>query len=328
MKKKSMICSVVAMALILTGTGYAYWTDSLKVTTKATTGDMDVNFVDLGLYAQYTEDLKGNNFASEWSIVDGIGKTGYAAANFFTRGSSNFNIVAQGGIDGANEKYAAYAKGYNQVNFDAEYAKEGKSVLKDTIRDYTAGTTAAKEINLTVNNMYPGFAQAFRSDIANTGSIAVKLSKLQFTVTDSSNGVTEDMLGVAVLVEREHQKQGVDGEPVFKLANIVDKDDIFTLGGVEFVRLSALKDLSVDTLDKYKELLALPNGNTMDFFIAIGMDPDAEGVYTTGSTTVMADNDDSLSQGTGVSLTIDLLWDQFNEGKEVRSTNILEKQNH
>jgi len=327
MKKKSMICSVVAMALILTGTGYAYWTDSLKVTTKATTGDMDVNFVDLGLYAQYTADLNGSNYANEWSIVDGIGNTGYAVADFFMRGS-DFDSVAKGGIKGANETYKARAKGYNQVNFDAEYAEEGKSVLKDTIRDYTAGTTAAKEIKLTVNNMYPGFAQAFRSDIANTGSIAVKLSKLQFTVTDSSNGVTEDMLGVAVLVEREHQVSGVDGEPVFKLANIVDKADIFTLGGVDFVRLSALKDLSADTLDKYKELLALPSGNTMDFFIAIGMDPDAEGVYTTGSTTVMASNDDTESQGTGASLTIDLLWDQFNEGKDVKSSNILIRQNH
>jgi len=314
------------MALILTGTGYAYWTDSLKVTTKATTGDMDVNFVDLGLYAQYDADLKGSNFGAEWSIVDGIGQTGYAAADFFRRGS-DFNNVALGGVKGANEDYRNRAKGYNQVDFSAEYG-EGQSKLTEKIRDYDIDTKAAKEIKLTVNNMYPGFAQAFRSDIANTGSIAVKLSKLNFTVSVVSNNVTEDMLGVAVLMEREHQQSGVDGEPVFKLANIMSAGDIFTIGGVDFVRLSALRDLSADALAKYQELLALPNGNTMDFFIAIGMDPDAEGVYTTGSTKVMADNDDTQSQGTGASLTIDLLWDQFNEGKAVRSTNILEKQNH
>ena len=49
--RKSMIGGIAALSLILAGTGYAYWTDTLNVTTKATTGDLDVTFVDLGLYA-------------------------------------------------------------------------------------------------------------------------------------------------------------------------------------------------------------------------------------------------------------------------------------
>ena len=66
---------IVALSLILTGTGYAYWTDTLNVTTKATTGDLEVTFADLGLYAQYANETKANG----WSIVDGVGETSYVA---------------------------------------------------------------------------------------------------------------------------------------------------------------------------------------------------------------------------------------------------------
>lgn len=42
--RKPMAGGIVALSLILTGTGYAYWTDTLNVTTKATTGDLEVTF--------------------------------------------------------------------------------------------------------------------------------------------------------------------------------------------------------------------------------------------------------------------------------------------
>ena len=54
--RKPMAGGIVALSLILTGTGYAYWTDTLNVTTKATTGDLEVTFADLGLYAQYADE--------------------------------------------------------------------------------------------------------------------------------------------------------------------------------------------------------------------------------------------------------------------------------
>ena len=73
--RKPMAGGIVALSLILTGTGYAYWTDTLNVTTKATTGDLEVTFADLGLYAQYANETKTDS----WSIVDGIGDTGYVA---------------------------------------------------------------------------------------------------------------------------------------------------------------------------------------------------------------------------------------------------------
>ena len=73
-RRNTLVGGIVALGLVLAGTGYAYWTDSLNVTTKATTGDFGVKFVDLGLYGQYgDETMKG----AGWSIVDGIGETGY-----------------------------------------------------------------------------------------------------------------------------------------------------------------------------------------------------------------------------------------------------------
>ena len=47
-RRNTLVGGMVALGLVLSGTAYAYWTDSLNVTTKATTGDFGVKFVDLG----------------------------------------------------------------------------------------------------------------------------------------------------------------------------------------------------------------------------------------------------------------------------------------
>lgn len=94
------------------GTGYAYWTDTLNVTTKATAGDFAVTFADMGLYAQYgSETLPGG-----WSIVDGIGEAGFADDEFFMRGKE-YNKIAK---DGSIEAYGERAEGHNNVDFNAE----------------------------------------------------------------------------------------------------------------------------------------------------------------------------------------------------------------
>ena len=46
-RRNTLVGGIVALGLVLAGTGYAYWPDSLNVTTKATTGDFGVRFVDL-----------------------------------------------------------------------------------------------------------------------------------------------------------------------------------------------------------------------------------------------------------------------------------------
>lgn len=58
------------------------------------------------------------------------------------------------------------------------------------------------------------------------------------------------------------------------------------------------------------------------------MDPDAQGKYTTGiSENRVVSNDDGKSQSKGIKLSMDLLWDQFNVGKDAGKGNILIEQN-
>lgn len=135
--------------------------------------------------------------------------------------------------------------------------------------DYTtANTNGSDKIEITVNKMYPGYAQAFRSDILNVGEIAAKA-----------------MLGIAVFINQEqyHPAGGQNGENVFKLAKALNLGDdaYFTVGGVEFVRLSALEQADPEVLRtalENAEILCSPaTDNRMDLFMGVAMDPDAKG---------------------------------------------------
>ena len=330
--RKSIIGGIVALSLILTGTGYAYWTDTLNVTTKATTGELDVTFVDLGLYAQYTNEIKTNG----WSIVDGIkraGSDGFIPDEYFMRQASNYNIIAKPGTVNA---YKAEAGKYNNVDFSAELAGGaaiGKNFMGGSSVTYGADTLGSDQIQITVDNMYPGYAQAFRSDILNLGTIAARLSDMKFGAEAmEGKNLQKDMLGIAVLVNREAYNPSEPDADTFKLCStLANGDNFFTIGGVDFLRLSALEEMSEDAVAealKNNLLYAQPGSdNRLDIFLAVGMDPDAEGVYTTGSAKAMKDNDDTASQNNGATITIDMLWDQFNEGVNVENPNILEDQN-
>ena len=313
MNGKSLVGSVLALSLVLAGTGYAYWTDTLSINTKATTGEFGVKFADLGLYAQYNnETLKGG-----WSIVDGV-----------KHGANNYNIIAE---DGTIEQYHKEAAGFNKVEFDAELV-DAKPLTKGPGCYVNAKANGSDTINVTIEKMYPGYAQAFRTDIVNVGDIAAKLGNIKFEVEAGADAdKLEEMIGLALLVEGEqYNPVTLPGWNVFKLAANFADDKVFTVGGVKFVRLSALKDASfVDELkDKEAMLCAPATDNRMDLFLGVAMDPDAEGVYTTGSTKKMnVANDDTLSQNKKINVAIKLLWDQFNEGKDAGKPNILKNQN-
>lgn len=327
--KNAIIGGVLAFSMMIAGTGYAYWTDTLNVNVKAKTGELAVTFVDLGLYAQYGNEMTTGG----WSIVDGIGDKGFVEENFFERGSSDYNKIAK---DGTIEQYYKDAKKYNNVKFDAEL-KDAKPIQRNVGPYTTANTNGSDQINIKIDNMYPGYAQAFRTDILNVGTLAAKLSDLKFTLKNDKGTVAEDMLGVAMYI---HQEQYSPADPkvndanVFKLAKSLNlkESDFFQVGKVDFVRLSALRAVPQDVLRK-----AIENGNVMtspstdnrlDLFLAVAMDPDKDGKYTTGSTAdLKADKDDTLSQNKSVELSIDFLWDQFNVGKDAGKGNILVNQN-
>lgn len=327
MNGKSLVGSVLALSLVLAGTGYAYWTDTLSINTKATTGEFGVAFTDLGLYAQYNnETLQGG-----WSIVDGVkhgANDGFVADNFFMRGSSDYNIIAK---DGSIEQYHKDAAGFNKIEFDAKL-EDAKTLTKGPECYVKAKANGSDTINVTIENMYPGYAQAFRTDIVNVGDIAAKLGNIKFDVKAGADvGNLEDMIGLAILVEGEQYNPHVDpnGWNIFKLAANVDPSKVFTVGGVKFVRLSALKDADFVGVLKDKEamLCAPATDNRMDLFLGVAMDPDAEGTYTTGTTTNMTNKIDAESQNKKIEVAIKLLWDQFNVGKDEGNPNILKNQN-
>lgn len=324
--KKSLICGILALSLVLAATGYAYWTDTLNVTTKATTGDFGVKFVDLGLYAQYGNELVQGG----WSIVDGIPNDGFVDDEYFARGTSNYNIIAK---PGTIDEYYKKAAGYHNVKFDAKL-DEAASIPK-TVGPYTtANTNGSDKISISIQKMYPGYAQAFRSDIINIGEIAAKLSNLKFKVGGLDNmniGNAKDMIGIALLINREqyHPTVTPDNEVAFKLANLINDDaKIFRVGGVDFVRLSALENSDLLQVLQNNTILCAPSSDQrMDLFLGVAMDPDAAGAYTTGTSADMKNNDDEDSQNKGLEVSIDLLWDQFNVNANTNNPNILLHQN-
>ena len=325
--RKMILGGILAATMILGGTGYAYWTDTLKVTATATTGDLDMTFADMGLYAQYRDEGPSGT----WSIVDGVsgaGNRGWASSEFFRRANISYNTIA---IDGSVDRYYRDAQKYNNVKFDAKYADP--SGIKKTVGPYIKGTTqGSDEIQLDIQNMYPGYAQTFRTDVLNVGTLAAKLSNVTFDVS-ADNDTAENMIGIAVYSWQEDSPKVADGSDVFKLVKSLNlyPSQYFTVGGVDFVRLSALKNIDQNVIKNAitnGEVLTSPaTTNRLDIFVGVAMDPDAEGVYTTGSVDNMKENDDSLSQDKNAKVTINFLWDQFNAGKEVNTTNILQRQN-
>lgn len=324
--KKSVIAGALALAMVLTGTGYAAWTNTLKIKARATTGEFEVRFADLGLYAQYGDERYG------WSIVDGIGDKGYLPADFFLRGTSNYNAVA---ADGSVDAYRERSKAYNNVEFSAELTDAKK--IDRQVGPYTSANTNGSDlISLEIQNMYPGYAQAFRTDILNLGTLAAKLSNIKFDASvyndaTSTSEEMEKMLGVALYIQTEGSSKD---EEVFTLVKSLglNKDDVFKVGNVDFLRLSALKELDTAKIKaalKNNTILTSPTTeHRMDLIIGVAMDPDLEGKYTTGTAdNINVKSDDEKTQERTAHIDITFNWDQFNIGAEDASANKLGNQN-
>ena len=303
MKRKVLAC-VLACAMLFLGMGYAYWTDSLQIDTTVTTGELDVKFVDLGLYGQYEDE-------DHWAIFDDIPPTfGFVLdQDRYADRTDSYNLV----IDPEEkEEWENRIKGYTETGFDAYLVGNGTLGKDLGGADYVESTKASDKIVISITKMYPGFAQMYRSDIVNPGTLAAKLSQINITTTGSKDAI-KDMIGVSFKVVREA------GTPVvINLLNNIDAEDTFVVGGATFVRLSALG--SNFTIDE-NNLLSLYPANKdmnkdewrMDLILGLAMDPDAEGEYTTGSVAYYnADNDDADTQWENATFVVDFGWDQFN----------------
>ena len=316
MVKKKIIAGALALSMVLGGTGYAYWTDQLNITTKATTGNLDVTFADLGCLAQYTNESKG------WSIIDGIMKdntNGSLAATTFVD-NTNYDVAFDSDkAPGDNwNGYAARRNGYNNVTYVGQLVNPEAIKVSLPDKSYeTNDTKGSDKIEITLKDIYPGYAQAFRTDILNNGNIAATLSNILIDTVGKSNANVENSIGIALYIEGESQLPGPTS--VFTLANKFDDKYTFRVGNVDFVRLSALSDPTAYN-NINRELLCIPSNNRMDAILGVAMDP-----ATTGTDSDAAEV--STMKG-NVTFTIDLDWTQFNEGKGINAdANILSKQN-
>lgn len=315
MKKKGFIAGALALCMVLGGTGYAYWTDALHITTTATTGDLDVKFVDLGYLAQYDNE-GGSARAHEWAITDGT-VYGTVFADIIKASSGN-SVNDPGTIKYSEKGGPAYA--LNNVTFDAMLEEDG-TVLEHDIPTsaYKAGSTkASKNIALTVNKIFPGYAQVFRSDIVNDGEVAAKLTDIVGKVDGidmQNNPELMNEIGVALYIHTEIASD----EDIFGLASCFSDDELFDVGGVKFVRLSALTSDTASTKEKIASKLleiSWKKGERMDAYFGVAMDADAEGKYTSGNVDLVkagkADNDALTENSDQIKVVLDFYWAQYN----------------
>ncbi|MEL7656411.1 MAG: hypothetical protein AAGU75_10945 [Bacillota bacterium] len=324
MKRKILAC-VLACATLFLGMGYAFWTSSLQIDTTATTGELDVTFCDMALYGQYADENDG------WAIFTGIPGNEFTPDMFFDRGNENnsnqlYNIIA---TQADLNAYKASVEKYTKTWFSAGLSNPS-DIPAGADDQYGPGlrwegnwwwghmvetdTNGADTINVNITDIYPGYAQMFRTDILNIGTIAAKLSDLKLTMKDTANdtAAVRDMIGISVKVLNESGKA----------VKVLDAatEDIFTIGDVDFVRLSAL-DKETTTVSYHEEgsddlLYIMPGVNTMDAIFGVAMDPDYNGAYTTGHTGLVTTNNDADSQLKDAGFTIQFLWDQFNVDSE------------
>ncbi len=319
MKRKVLAC-VLACAMLFLGMGYAYWTDSLQIDNAVTTGELQVKFVDLALYGQYA----GQDNEKSWAIIDGVGTPGYVDNYFFDRGDENngnglYNIIATPADLAA---YNARVHGFTQTDFTA--ALDDPQKMDVVVGPYGLNTDSSSKINIAINKMYPGYAQVFQADIVNVGTIAAKLSDIDVAVTDMPNNDIKSMIGVSLRVLREYA--GTEGHvDVFSTLDL-PTSAYFTLGGVCFIRLSALESLNLaSVIDRSHDLLYITpdDDNRMDIYLGIAMDPDEDGVYTSGiSSDLSGKSDDSTENINTAKFNLNFLWDQFNVGVPVGGDHI------
>lgn len=327
MKRKILAC-VVACATLFLGMGYAFWTSSLQIDTTATTGELNVTFCDLAVYGQYADEREG------WAIFTGIPGNEFEPANFFDRtgvdpddiNDQPYNIIA---TEQQLDAYAAQIAKYTKTWFDA--GLENPENIPDDIDEaygpnrywdgwlwfghwVNTNTDGADTIKVDITKIYPGYAQMFRTDILNTGTLAAKLSDINVTMKDTQHDTdaVKNMIGISVKVLNENGK-------AVKVLNANDSDT-FTIEGVDFVRLSALEAgrVTVSAGNGDDILYIMPGVNTMDAIFGVAMDPDYDGAYTTGHVGLnpASTADDANSELKDAGFVINFLWDQFNVDAE------------
>lgn len=342
MKRKKFLFAALIASTALMGLGYAAWTDSLTITNKATSGNLKVRFIDISEYGQYP--CYVNDKEVGWAIFDGRssdGKTSVVDGVATVTGWRLFDETQnnKGNPDDASKAFKdAYLEDKNDFQLAEYELKENYSEtdkLPIDLQGYTKGDLMSDKIDLTIDNIYPGYAQLFQADIVNVGTVRAKLSGINAEFgkqgdTEVDAGELANMLGIALLT---HDEQNITTE-VLCVPGVND-ENIFEVGGVKFLRLSALNDQTIaNALAEAGAIEIAPQSKTdrLDIYWGIAMDPDLEGEYTSGKVekgengySTASDKDDAATQLKGVQLSLKFLWDQFNVNPDVTEASNLPK---
>ena len=267
--KKRFIACIIACAMLLMGTGYAYWTDTITLKANVDTGDLQVKFTD----AQYLG--QADDFFGYGKVTDCLSKS-------YGSGTSSASI-ANDGVD---------------------------------------------EIAINLNDVYPGNSQWFVVTADNFGTLAAKLGKIK-TRFEGMSTTLQNMLGVNIYAEVYGKKAYLCWTSVgwSWVLSYPDRSEnnTFAIDHERFVRLSDSNLQNITNTcqrfdpNSFLKLDCKKDGKTVDsefkVYIGIGMDPDAIGAYTSGSSwnndTVTRPADADSESKFGV-VKFDFVWDQYN----------------
>ncbi|MCA0971756.1 SipW-dependent-type signal peptide-containing protein [Halobacillus litoralis] len=100
MKAKNMIASAVIAGMMVSGAGYAYWTDALTVDNTVATGNLDVQFTKaFGLPHQINKDNAGENYMT----------------GSITQTADTLTVTMEDMYPGAMSLYAAKAENFGSI---------------------------------------------------------------------------------------------------------------------------------------------------------------------------------------------------------------------
>jgi hypothetical protein len=302
--KKRFIACIVACAMLLMGTGYAYWADVITLNATVDTGNFDVRLKEASYISEFTD------YSECWDT------------NSLTR------------------------EAFKNTNAQVDAATP-------TIDD--------DDLNLTLTNMYPGYAQAYRFKADNYGTLAAKLANIEI-VKNGWTSPMKDMIGMNLTATVKNQVYvygwvevlgwcwipvNASGTAESSTGTPVVGD--FAIDGVQFTQLTKLseiagfdhvtdglpdddllyldvhKTVNVEDYDDVAENLVTEGWLTGElnseviFNLSIGMNPDAAGAYTSGSTYITDPASwpaDADSQNKSMVLNLVFNWDQYNTPNE------------
>jgi hypothetical protein len=301
------------------GTGFAYWTDLINLKATAVTGELDVNFTAAA--------PEGNNFEG---LVGGLAnETAYhtvtPTATFNANDPDNVSVKIENIYPGYYQQFSATAANSGTVaaklgkitftNSDVTNAATANMIGVQLIATSSYMTPAIPGVGPQYNKIYTGKCYEY-----NRYGTCFLCGHDGHEKIDGHNYFSGYYYGSQIIGWDTAPVLAGDagGEVVSAINQNYTADETFTIGTKTFVRLSALDGDAVTVSEAVKNMLYLTNDSTMNFKVLVAMDPDAAGKNTTGSTslTPASSKIDADTQGTTASVTLGLVWDQYNEGRD------------